>query len=49
MRNKIIKDELPEIKKHIERYLKFKEGTPMLDFLAQYNDYYPMTNKWHSS
>ena len=29
--------------------MTFAEGTPDVEFLAQYNDWYPMTNKWHSS
>ena len=48
-REKLVKDNLVEFQKYLEDVLTFNEHGMILEFLGQYNDYYPMTNKWHSS
>ena len=48
-REKFVKDHLPEFQQYLENVLSFNEHGMVLEFLGQYNDYYPMTNKWHSS
>ena len=33
---------------HLEEYLRFEAHEMVLGFLAQYNEYYPMPEKWQS-